>query len=216
MKRKTPAAKLARAAIFSQDLRELSERFAERAVTLAEILEATKGRGFDLLLVLITLPFLTPIPLPGFSIPFGVVVGLIGAARAVGRPPWLPRRLLHRKLPPRFLAGVLRTAARIVRGLEFFLRPRLAFMNDNVVCRRIAGVMIAFCGLFLIAPLPVPFSNSLPAWGVLLLAAGALARDGLFFIAGVVAFAVTAAFFVLLAMGGAQALEKLRLLLTGG
>ena len=209
MRRKTPAAKPARAAAFSQDLRELTARFAARPVTLAEILVATKGRGFDLLLVLIALPFLTPIPLPGFSIPFGVVVGLIGAARALGRPPWLPRRLLQRRLPPRFLAGVLRTAARIVKGLEYFLRPRLAFMNDNVVCRRVSGAMIAGCGLFLIAPLPVPFSNSLPAWTVLLLAAGALARDGLFFVAGCIAFGVTTAFFVLLAFGGVQAVEKL-------
>ncbi len=204
------------AAVFSRDLRELTERFAARPVTLGEILDATKGRGFDLLLVLIALPFLTPVPLPGFSIPFGVVVALIGAARGLDRPPWLPQRLLRRRLPPRFLSGLLRTAARIVQGLEYFLRPRLAFMNDNFICRRIAGLMIALCGVFLIAPLPVPFSNSLPAWTVLLLAAGALARDGLFFIAGCMAFVVTTSFFVLLALGGTQVLEKIRQLLSGG
>ncbi len=215
MKQKPPL-KAVGTVFFSQDLRDLSERFAERPVTLAEILEATKGRGFDLMLVLIALPFLTPIPLPGFSIPFGVVVGSIGMARALGRPPWLPQRLLHRKMPPRFLAGLLRATSRIVRGLEYFLRPRLAFVSDRFVFRRVAGVLIGLSGVFLIAPLPVPFSNALPAWTVLLLSAGALAKDGLFFIAGCVAFAVATAYFVLLAVGGARLWEYFRALLAGG
>ena len=66
------------------------------------ILAATQGRGFDLLLVLICLPFLTPIPLLGLSTPFGLVVFLIGARLAFGRHPWLPRRLLERELPSGF------------------------------------------------------------------------------------------------------------------
>jgi hypothetical protein len=68
--------RLAHKVTLSQELRELAERFAERPVQLGEILDGTQGRGFDLLLVRIPLPFLTPIPLPGFSIPLGLVVAL--------------------------------------------------------------------------------------------------------------------------------------------
>lgn len=71
-------------------------------------------------------------------------------------------------------------------------------------------------GLFLIIPLPLPFSNSLPAGTVLLLAAGALERDGLAFLAGCGLFVITAAYFLLLAFGGAQAVEHLRKAVTGG
>ena len=78
---------------FSQELRTLTEQFAQRPVRLAELLDATKGRGFHLLLALITLPFLTPIPLPGFSMPFGFVVALIGGRMALGQKPWLPQTL---------------------------------------------------------------------------------------------------------------------------
>ena len=92
---------------FSRELRELAGRFAERPVRLGELLEATQGRGFNLLLVFIALPFLTPIPLPGFSIPFGLVVAVIGARMALGQEPWLPQKLLAHELPPGFLTKLL-------------------------------------------------------------------------------------------------------------
>jgi hypothetical protein len=47
------------------------------------------------LLLLIGLPFLTPVPLPGFSTPFGFLVLLIGARLALGRQPWLPKTILQ-------------------------------------------------------------------------------------------------------------------------
>jgi len=162
-------------------LRELAWRFAERPVQLGEILDATHGRGINLLLVCIALPFLTPMPLPGFSIPFGLVVAIIGARKAFGKKPWLPRKLLARELPPQFLSKLLRAASRVVKVLEYILRPRLASMNEHVVFRRLAGVLITVSGLFLILPLPVPFSNSL----------------------GCRLFVMTPAFFLLLAFGGA-------------
>jgi len=203
-------------ATFSQDLHALTARFSHRSVRLGELLDATQGRGFHLLLTLITLPFLTPVPLPGFSIPFGLVVTLIGTRMALGQKPWLPQKLLARELPAGFLAKTLSAATRVLKFLERFLRPRLLFLLGQIFYRRLAGVLIALCGLFLILPLPVPFSNGLPAWTVLLLSAAALSRDGLCFLAGCVMFTVTAAFFVLLGLGGARTLDWLHRVLTGG
>jgi hypothetical protein len=200
----------------SQELRALTERFGEGPVRVGEILEATQGRGFDLLLVLISLPFLTPIPLPGFSIPFGLVVAVIGARMTLGRKPWLPSRILNRELPPRFLAQLLNAASRVVQWLELLLKPRLALMHAHAVSRRFAGALITVSGLFLLLPLPLPFSNSLPAVTVLLLAAGALERDGLAFLAGCGMFALTTAYFLLLALGGAEAVERLHQAMAGG
>lgn len=194
----------------SQELRELAGHFARRPVRLGEILDATKDRGFHLLLVFISLPFLTPIPLPGFSIPFGLVVAIIGTRIALGQKPWLPQKLLSRKLPEGFLSKLLAAASRVLKFLEWFLRPRLAFLHEQLFYRRLAGALIAFSGLFLVLPLPVPFSNGLPAWTVLLLSAAALERDGLCYLAGCFMFLIATTFFVLLALGGAQTFEQLR------
>ena len=200
---------------FSQELDILARQFASRPVRLSEILASTHGRGFNLLLLLIGLPFLSPLPLPGFSTPFGFVVFLIGARLALGRRPWLPKRILQHEFPARFITKLLRTASRMVRWLEVLLRPRLAFLHKQWIYRRIAGALIMLSGLLLLLPLPVPFSNTLPALTVVLLAAGAMERDGLFFLAGCAMFMLTSAFFCLLAFGGAHALDHLRHALFG-
>jgi hypothetical protein len=147
--------------------------------------------------------------------PFGLAVAVIGGRMALGQKPWLPKKLLARKLPPGFLAKLLAAASRVLKFLERFLRPRLDFLHAQFLYRCLAGVLIAVSGLYLVLPLPVPFSNGLPACTVLLLSAAALERDGLFFIAGCVMFAITTAFFALLAIGGAHAVEHVRRFFTG-
>ena len=201
---------LSRRPKFSQELQNLAQQFADRPVRLAEILVATQDRGFDFLLLVIALPFLTPIPLPGLSTPFGIVVLVIGARLALGQRPWLPEKLLRRELPARFISKVLTAASRAVRWLEVLLRPRLNFLHEQWIYRRAAGTLIMLSGLLLLLPVPIPLTNSFPALTVVLLAAGAMERDGLFFLAGCAAFAVTLAYFGLLALGGAHLFDNLR------
>ena len=200
---------------FSQELQALAQQFADRPARLSELLAATQGRGFDLLLLVIALPFLTPIPLPGLSTPFGLVVLVIGARLALGRQPWLPERLLRRELPPRFIGKVLAAGSRAVRWLEVLLRPRLDFLHAQWIYRRVAGTLIMLSGLLLLLPLPIPLTNSFPALTVVLLAAGALERDGVFFLGGCAAFTATLAYFGLLAFGGAHLLDNLRHMVFG-
>ena len=195
---------------FSQELRDLAQHFAGRPARVSEILAATQGRGFNLLLLLIGLPFLTPVSLPGFSTPFGFVVLLIGGRLALGRQPWLPKKILEHELPARFIAKVLAAASLMVRWLEVLLRPRLDFLEEQWIYRRIAGTLIMLSGLLLLLPLPIPLTNTLPALTVVLLAAGAIERDGLFFLAGCATFILTLAFFGLVAFGGARLLDNLR------
>lgn len=194
---------------FSDELRTLAQVLAEKPTSLGVILEATHGRGFELLLVLVALPFVAPIPLPGLSTPFGLVVLTIGARLALGRRPWLPRRILRCEVPPRFVGRVLNAARIIVRVLEVLARPRFNFLHEHWLYRRIAGGLIATSGALLLLPIPVPFTNTLPALTVLLLAAGAIERDGLFFVGGAAMCLVTLAYFALLAFGGAHALDAL-------
>ena len=195
---------------FSTDLQALAQQFAHRPASLSEILAATQGRGFHLLLLLIGLPFITPVPLPGVSTPFGLVVLLVGARLALGQRPWLPERLLRRELPARFLTRVLAAACRVVRWLEILARPRLDFLHEQWIYRRVAGALIMVSGLLLLLPIPIPLTNTFPALTVVLLAAGAMERDGLFFLAGCAMFALTMAFFGLLAFGGVHLLDNLR------
>ena len=195
--------------VFSAELRALLTRFDDQPVSVGTLLEATEGRGYHLLLVLIALPFVGPIPLPGFSIPFGLAVTLLGTRLALDKKPWLPERLLRRTVPAHSLSKLVGAVSRIMAAIEYFLRPRLGFVPNHAIFGRIAGGLIALSGLMLMLPFPLPFSNSLPAWTVLLLAAGALGRDGLFFFAGCASFVLSAAFFTLVGLGGMEVVSRL-------
>jgi hypothetical protein len=188
-------------------LERLALEFAERPLGFDELVSVTRGRAYDLLLILLSLPFLTPIPLPFLSTALGLIMMLIGVRLALGKRPWLPKRVLQHKVSGRHLIRILHAGSRLLRGLEIFLRPRLHFVHSTWIFQRITGVLILLCGALLLLPLPIPFSNVLPAGTVLLLAAGALERDGVFFFAGCVAFLLNLMFFGALAFGGMEAVS---------
>lgn len=186
-------------------LKRLAQEFAERPVGFEELVRLTQGRAYDVLLILLALPFLTPVPLPFLSTALGSVMVLIGARLAIGRRPWLPQRLLQRKIEGRHFIRLLNAASRLLGWLEIVLRPRFDFVHKAWIFQRVTGVLIVLSGALLLLPLPIPFSNILPAATVLLLAAGALERDGAFFFLGCLLFGVNVIFFGALAVGGVQA-----------
>jgi hypothetical protein len=162
----------------STDLEMLRARIKGKSLTLGELKQALKDRDSAMLLILLALPFCF-IAIPGLSTPFGIAIGFIGACLAIGREPWLPRFVMHRRLSTTRLAQLLTGAIKVARQLEKFVRPRLTFLHAGPGMIRVIGLGIVIAGLGLMLPLPIPFSNSIPAWAVVLLAIGMMKRDGL-------------------------------------
>jgi hypothetical protein len=196
------------------ELERLVVSFAEREVPLREVVEVLHGRGYTLLLLLLAIPFCTPLPLPGLSTPFGMVIALLGLRMALGQKPWLPDWLLDRRLPARFFPRLLSAARRLVKGLEWLLRPRWVEWMRQPWVKRGLGVMVMTSGLLLLLPLPVPMSNLFPALTVVLVSAAGLEEDGLVASAGVGCFGVTLIFYGVLGWGGAEAMQWWRSLLS--
>ena len=199
----------------SEELAGLQARFAEQSVTLGEVVQVLHGRAYLLLILLLALPFCAPISVPGLSTPLGFVIALIALRQALGQKPWLPERMLRMRLPPGFFHRVLVVAERVIRFLETFLRPRATGFVDAPVLRNLHAVMMLLAAGFLLLPLPIPLTNTVPAWVILLIAAGLLERDGVFIALG---YAVAVASVVGLALlGGAahQLLDMVRRWLTG-
>lgn len=184
--------------------RKLSDEFAMilrefevETVTLREVLGLLHGRGYVLLVMLIALPFCQPIPLPGLSTPLGLIIAIIGTRLALGHKPWLPGRLLDTRLSPTLFAKVFALTGKIVSWFERFLRPRMLHLTASPRLEQLHAVPIVICALLLLLPLPIPFSNVLPAWGVLLICGGLLERDGKFIIAGYAATVASLIYFAL-------------------
>jgi hypothetical protein len=192
----------------------LSEEFAlillefkVETVTLREVIALLHGRGYVLLVMLLALPFCTPIPLPGLSTPFGLVIALIGVRLALGEKPWLPARLMDTRLPPALFVKIFAVTRKLVSWFERLLQPRLLWLTESPRLLQAHAVPIVICALLLLLPLPIPFSNLVPAWAILLVAAGLLERDGAFIVAGYVATVVAVAFFVIVGFLGAHAFD---------
>jgi len=167
----------------STDLEALHSRLKDQALTLSELKRALQGRGTAVLLILLALPFCF-IAIPGLSTPFGIAIGLIGACMVLGREPWLPHFIMRRRLSTVRSNQLLSGAIKVARTLENFVRPRLGFMHAGPGMRRLIGVGILIASLGLMLPLPIPFSNSIPAWAVVFLAIGMMERDGLCILLG--------------------------------
>ncbi len=193
----------------SEELELILREFDVEVVTLREVIGILHGRGYVLLVMLLALPFCTPVPLPGLSTPLGLVIALIGVRLSLGEKPWLPARLLDTRLPPATFRKVFALTRKLVLGFEKLLRPRLLWVTASARLERLHAVPIVICAALLLLPLPVPFSNTIPAWAVLLIAGGLLERDGVFILAGYISTFLAIGFFVAIAIFGVEVVEVL-------
>jgi hypothetical protein len=198
-----------RARRLSEEIDTLIQIIAKRPLRLREMLVVMQGRAYMLLLILLSLPFCTPIPIPGLSTLFGGIIAVIGLRLSLRLDPWLPARILDAQIPPKLVSTLLHASRKTARGIEVLLKPRLSFLVDFLLLHHLYGAMIFISGLLLMLPLPIPFSNILPAITIIFLAAALLERDGYFVIAGVLAFVVDAAFFSAIFIGGAAVVNWL-------
>jgi hypothetical protein len=186
----------------SSEIDLLLAALAERPLRLREMIVVMRGRAYTLLLILLSIPFCLPIPLPGLSTVLGGVIAIIGLRLSLRLDPWLPVRVLDAELSTTTVTRILTASRRIAKLLERVLRPRFSFLLDFAVMHHIYGAMICISGLLLMLPLPLPFTNMMPALTIILLAGGLLERDGYFAAAGMVMFVVTLVFFAGLFAGG--------------
>jgi hypothetical protein len=112
----------------------------------------------------------------------------------LNRVPWLPARLLDHALPSDAVQHVLDRAVRAAGRFEHLVRPRLLALTSTPVINSVNGIVLVVAVIALMAPLPfVPFGNTVPAIGVILLCLGMAERDGVVILCGYVVTLVAAA-----------------------
>ena len=169
-------------------------------VRVCVLVEHLSGRGLALLAFFLVLPFLQPIPLPGLSTPFGLAVVLLGVAMALGRSLWLPRRWLAHELHSALVIRIGAAGQRVLRQVERFVKPRGRWFQRHRWARPIAGVVIAVSGAELALPLPILFTNTLPALTIAATAVGLLEEDAVLAVIGQVLFLVSLVVFGAIAL----------------
>ncbi len=211
--------------MISQPLSEpLSERLsailgdssAAPGLTINQVIAQTEGRGIYLVIIVLSLPFISPIPLIGLSSILGPVIAFLALRLALGRSAWVPRTLGERPLPPGLRQFIGGGGVKSLRWIERFIRPRRsAWMNWRAT--RIAHCsLIASMALLLALPLPIPFTNSLPTLTVIVMAASMMEADGVTVFVGYALALGTLAYFALSAGAIAAALVKVLAIIHRG
>jgi hypothetical protein len=162
-------------------LSECAVRAEREPTSLGVVLARLEQSSFALITLVLCLPFLQPVPLGPVAGLCATVLCVLGWQMMRGRSqPWLPARLHRVELSARSWRRLLAVCRTLIRLLKRFTRVRLTGWTDGPVGARRAGALICTGAVLLFLPIPIaPFTNSLPALGILCAAAAVLERDGL-------------------------------------
>ena len=185
-------------------------------VTLADILGLAGERMFGFLFVILSLPSALPVPAPGYSIPFGVVMFLLAMQLIAGaKRPWIPQKMLKGTMKLEKVQGLVRTGIPWLRRIESISRPRLTYLCNSWPGRVAIGVAIALMSVSMM--IIIPGTNTLPAIGIFVTGFGLMQDDGVVSLGGLVlcvmAGIVSASIIIALAIGGSSLLDVIKDLL---
>lgn len=161
----------------SQSLQEVLDSH-RGPISVGDIVKAVGDKGFGILLLVLSLPSALPIPAAGYSTPFGIVMTLLGVQMIFGyERPWLPKRARAVKINRSIVEKMVSSSQWFLSKIEHFIRPRLgAFCGKTG--NRIMGLFVIIMAFLMI--LPIPLTNTAPAFVIFLMGIGLSEDDGLF------------------------------------
>ena len=174
----------------SEHLRRLREELGG-GLTLGELSSRLGRDGAGILIILLSAPFLQPIPTGGLSVPAGLLIAAAGLQIARGGDRLnLPEFVARKRLEEPTLKKLLAIAEKLAAFLE-----RAAHRRGPAWARspRLLGFTIAAIGAALAVPFYMPFAAMACAVPLILLALALIEEDGA---SGVLGLLAAAACFV--------------------
>ena len=152
-------------------------------ITLGKIVENVEGEAILILCLISIIPFMQPIPIPGLSSILGLIVLLQGVGLMIWSKPLLTKRMkklniTHDRFEKIFI--VAEKFSSFTSKISAFKHPVVNTRASHFVC----GLAIVLSSAFLSLPLPIPFSNLIPALSIFLICIGLLEEDIILILVG--------------------------------
>jgi len=164
----------------------------EARLSLRQMVDSLHESAFGIVLLAVILPSFVPIP-GGGMISGPLVVGMgIQMLCGMGQP-WLPHFIAGWGFKYHNLQQFFSKMERPLRWLDRALTPRLSVLLDPLLARMFTGLLLICSGILL--SLPIPFTNFLFAFQLLLFALALMERDGLLMLINWLGAIATTAFF---------------------
>jgi hypothetical protein len=145
-------------------------------ITLGKIVEHVEGEALLILSLVSILPFMQPIPIPGLSSVLGFIVLLQGLGLMIWSKPLLTKKMKNLNITHEKFEIIYKAAKKFsgfTSKISAFKHPITNSRASHILC----GFAIVLSAGFLALPLPIPFSNLVPALSIFLICIGLLEED---------------------------------------
>jgi len=165
----------------SDRLSLLAQQAEGEAVTLGWVLDKLHERAFGLFLLILALPCCIPF-LYGIPQIVSLPLVFVAAQIVIGRDvPWLPAKLRQREVAASSLEDLARRARPWLKKIEALSRPRLGVLTWRPLSQVVGLALLLFSASIMV---PLPGTNTVPGFAVVLVSMGLLQRDGILVLVG--------------------------------
>ena len=195
-------------------IEDLQTHTTGEGVSVKTLLNEFHERGFGFFLFLIALPAALPIPAIGLNTIIALPLLILTAQQAIGRQTvWIPKKWHDKTISSEKIESVINAANPWIKRLEHLTRPRLSFITQGAF-----SYIIGISGFImsLAVAIPLPLTNTVPAFGIAVMAIGVLMRDGLAVIGGMlVGLAWTFALLSFVVIFGSEGFDLMKEFIKG-
>ncbi len=187
IKKQPPKKKLLDDTLASETLKSLGSRDPNKTSRLGDILDEFHENSFAIVMILFNTPMAIPWP-PGFTTVFSIPLLIIAAQMTLGLHKLkLPAWIKNKEVKNSTLAMISKKTIPIFLKVEKYLKPRYKIFQ-SVYGEQLVGIISIFAAIAI--AMPFPFTNGIPAIGIVIMCLGLLKRDGLVVLIGI-AVAIT-------------------------
>jgi hypothetical protein len=155
--------------------------------TYGKVIDEIDQHGMAVILILFSLPSALPLPAAGYSTVLSIPLFIIGLRLLCGyHTLWMPTVWRDKPFrPEQFSRKVIDGMLRLIQFVERLTKPRLVSFARSHGIRMVLSVLIMAlaCSMFL----PVPGTNTAPAFGIFLMGFALLEDDGAMLLIGMAA-----------------------------
>ena len=160
----------------AENLKSVVTDSGSKTVTIGSFVSKIQDQGFGILLMTLAFPSALPVPAPGYSTPFGLLLAVLGLQMIVGRnTPWFPQMILQKKVSRQTARKLVDRSTKLLSLVEKWVHPRPPSCFNTILIR-FWGFLVIIMSVLMI--LPIPLTNTFPAMVIFFLGAALSEKDG--------------------------------------
>lgn len=187
----------------SHKIKAIEEKVADNNMTIDSLVNLLLHDGTHLIVIILIAPFLLPASIPGSSTPFGILIILLELSVLFNRKLYLPNFISGYELSNSTIKKFFEILERALGYVEKVSKPR-GKLTDNKAINKLNSVLIIILASLLFLPLPIPFTDFIPAVSILVLSVSCLEKDTYLLIVGYIFTIVSVLYFYSIGYIGVQ------------